>query len=100
MSRAESSSDRSSDAQRDGHLRRGGRLRQTAVRAAWRRFVFAWHFLTIIPLTRRHDETTESDLAGSMVWFPAVGLLIGGLLAAVSSLLSHVFAPIVVDALL
>jgi adenosylcobinamide-GDP ribazoletransferase len=36
-------------------------------------------FLTIIPASRCH-EADSRDLAESMVWFPLVGLLLGGLL--------------------
>ena len=46
-----------------------------------RPFVFAWHFLTAIPISRRHHTPTPHELAASMAWYSTVGLLIGGLLA-------------------
>jgi len=46
-----------------------------------RPFVFAWHFLTAIPISRRHHEPSSAELATSMAWYSTVGLLIGGLLA-------------------
>ncbi len=45
-----------------------------------RPFVFAWHFLTAIPISRRHHTPTPHELATSMAWYSTVGLLIGGLL--------------------
>ncbi|MCC6967777.1 MAG: adenosylcobinamide-GDP ribazoletransferase [Nitrospira sp.] len=44
-----------------------------------RPFVFAWHFLTAIPISRRHHAPTAHELAASMAWYSTVGLLIGGL---------------------
>ena len=46
-----------------------------------RPFVFAWHFLTAIPISRTHHAPTPHELAASMAWYSTVGLLIGGLLA-------------------
>jgi len=46
-----------------------------------RPFVFAWHFLTAIPISRRHHVPTAHELAASMAWYSTVGLLIGGLVA-------------------
>jgi adenosylcobinamide-GDP ribazoletransferase len=65
-----------------------------------RPFVFAWHFLTAIPLSRTHHEPTAPELAASMAWYPVVGTLIGGGLALADVLLARVFAPEVVNALL
>lgn len=65
-----------------------------------RPFIFAWHFLTIIPLSRVHHEPTASELAASMAWYPAVGLLIGGGLVAADAALHVVFDGIVVNVLL
>jgi len=65
-----------------------------------RPFVFAWHFLTAIPLSRAHHEPTASELAASMAWYPLVGLLIGGGLALADLALTHLFTPHVVNALL
>ncbi len=65
-----------------------------------RPFLLAWHFLTAIPLSRRHHHPTPAELAGSVRWYPVVGLLIGALLVAVDSLLTMILARPVVDALL
>lgn len=65
-----------------------------------RPFLLAWHFLTAIPLSRRHHDPTRSELARSVRWYSVVGLLIGGLLVAADYLLTAVLARPVVDALL
>lgn len=62
--------------------------------------MFAWHFLTAIPLSRVHHDPTAAELASSMAWYSTVGLLIGGLLVAVDQGLSLLFAPVVANALL
>ncbi|WP_447599951.1 adenosylcobinamide-GDP ribazoletransferase [Nitrospira sp. Nam80] len=49
-------------------------------------FVAAWQFLTIIPVSRRHHVVASEQLAASMAWFPAVGLVVGGMLAGAMSL--------------
>jgi adenosylcobinamide-GDP ribazoletransferase len=64
-----------------------------------RPFIFAWHFLTMIPLSRAHHEPTAPELAASMAWYPVVGLLIGGGLVAADKVLDIVFATEVVNAL-
>ncbi|ODT44042.1 MAG: cobalamin 5'-phosphate synthase [Nitrospira sp. SCN 59-13] len=46
-----------------------------------RPFVFAWHFLTAIPISRAHHAPTAQELASSMAWYSTIGLLIGGLVA-------------------
>lgn len=46
-----------------------------------RPFLFAWHFLTAIPISRRHHTPTAHELAASMAWYSTVGLLVGGLMA-------------------
>lgn len=53
-------------------------------------FLLALQFLTRIPVTIR-SEVTEKDLARSMAWFPAVGLLLGTLAAGFYTVLSHAF---------
>lgn len=68
--------------------------------AVARPFLFAWHFLTAIPLSRAHHEPTAPELAASMAWYPVVGLLIGGGLVLADRLLTNVFAAEVVNALL
>ncbi len=57
---------------------------------ALRQFLVAWQFLTIIPLSRAHHDPSPRELAGSMAWYPCVGLLIGTILAAVDLALSRV----------
>jgi adenosylcobinamide-GDP ribazoletransferase len=64
-----------------------------------RPFIFAWHFLTMIPLSRAHHEPTVPELAASMAWYPVVGLLIGGGLVAADKVLDIVFATEIVNAL-
>ncbi len=68
--------------------------------AVARPFVFAWHFLTAIPLSRSHHEPTASELAASMAWYPVVGILIGGGLVLADLVLAKVFAAEVVNVLL
>ncbi|MDH4235862.1 MAG: adenosylcobinamide-GDP ribazoletransferase [Nitrospira sp.] len=65
-----------------------------------RPFLFAWHFLTTISLSRAHHEPTAPELAASMAWYPVVGILIGSGLIAADLALGAVFAPEVVNALL
>jgi adenosylcobinamide-GDP ribazoletransferase len=65
-----------------------------------RPFLFAWHFLTAIPLSRRHHEPTAMELASSMAWYSTVGLLIGGTLALADYVLTKLFALEVVNVLL
>lgn len=65
-----------------------------------RPFVFAWHFLTAIPLSRAHHEPTAVELAASMAWYPVVGVLIGGGLVLADRMLTRIFAADVVNGLL
>lgn len=65
-----------------------------------RPFIFAWHFLTMISLSRAHHEPTASELAASMAWYPVVGLLIGGGLIAADFGLTAMLPPAVVNVLL
>lgn len=65
-----------------------------------RPLVIAWQFLTAVPLSRHHHDPAPSELAASMAWYPAVGLLVGGVLALTAWLLSGVVARVVLDALL
>lgn len=56
--------------------------------------LLAWHFLTIIPLgTASHVQSTPRELALSMQWYPAVGLMIGGTLVAGNALFAMAFIP-------
>lgn len=64
-----------------------------------RAFLVAWHFLTAVPLTRRHYDPTPQELAASMGWYPMVGLVLGGLLAATDLLVDRLFAPEVANLL-
>jgi adenosylcobinamide-GDP ribazoletransferase len=68
--------------------------------AVARPFIFAWHFLTTIPLSRVHHEPTAPELAASMAWYPVVGLLLGSGLVAADVALHLVFNSVVVNALL
>lgn len=65
-----------------------------------RPFVFAWHFLTAIPLSRMHHEPTAPELAASMAWYPVIGLLLGGGLVLADRVLATVLTPEVVNVLL
>ncbi len=56
--------------------------------------LLAWHFLTIIPLGRASRlQPTPRELASSMQWYPAVGLMIGGTLVACHALLGMALTP-------
>ena len=65
-----------------------------------RPFVCAWQFLTAVPLSRDLHNPAPDELAGSMSWYPFVGILLGGLLALTDVLLAHWLAGEVVAALL
>lgn len=65
-----------------------------------RPFIFAWHFLTTLSLSRTHHEPTAPELAASMAWYPVVGLLIGGGLIVVDWGLTAMLSPAVVNVLL
>ena len=49
--------------------------------------IFAWQFLTAVPLTRECHDPAPDELAGSMLWYPFVGVLLGGCLALTDALL-------------
>lgn len=65
-----------------------------------RPFLFAWHFLTAIPISRTHHEPAASDLAASMAWYSTIGLLIGGILVLADVVLGAVCSSPVVNVLL
>jgi adenosylcobinamide-GDP ribazoletransferase len=65
-----------------------------------RPFLFAWQFLTAVPLSRSHHEPAPNELAGSMVWYPLIGMLLGGLLAMADFVLAAWLSTEVVSALL
>ena len=64
-----------------------------------RSLLIAWQFLTAIPLHRAHDPKPE-ELSGSLIWFPMVGMALGGILAGTAWLLTPLLARGVIDALL
>ena len=51
--------------------------------------ICAWQFLTAVPVSRDDHDPAPADLAGSMVWYPFVGILLGGLLAITDLLLAR-----------
>jgi adenosylcobinamide-GDP ribazoletransferase len=51
--------------------------------------ICAWQFLTAVPLSRDDHDPAPADLAGSMVWYPFVGILLGGLLAITDLVLAR-----------
>lgn len=65
--------------------------------AVARPFIFAWHFLTTIPLSKVHHEPTAPELAASMAWYSTVGLMLGGIVALSDRWLNHIFAQEVVN---
>jgi len=62
--------------------------------------ICAWQFLTAVPLSRECHEPAPDELAGSMLWYPFVGILLGGLLALTDVLLIRWLPREVVAALL
>jgi adenosylcobinamide-GDP ribazoletransferase len=63
-------------------------------------FIFAWQFLTAIPLSRDLHDPAPDELAGSMSWYPFVGILLGALLAATDLVLAPWLSREVLTALL
>ena len=56
--------------------------------------LLAWHFLTIIPLSRSsHVQPAARELASSMQWYPAVGLVIGGILVTADTVFGMFLTP-------
>lgn len=68
--------------------------------ALLRTFLFAWQFLTAVPLSRSIHDAKPEELAASMSWYPLVGCLLGALLVAADLLLSRVFPTQVTSVLL
>ena len=60
--------------------------------AMLRTFLFAWQFLTAIPLSRSTHDAKPEELAASMSWYPFVGCLLGLLLVGVERFLAQVFS--------
>jgi adenosylcobinamide-GDP ribazoletransferase len=63
------------------------------------RFLAAIQFLTIVPVRIRRTLTPE-DMAGSMLFFPVVGILLGFVIAALGYLGLRIFPPFAVSLLL
>ena len=61
--------------------------------------ICAWQFLTAVPVSGDSHHPTPDVLAGSMLWYPVVGILLGGLLAATDVLLTPWLPRQVVTAL-
>jgi adenosylcobinamide-GDP ribazoletransferase len=57
-----------------------------------RTFLFAWQFLTAIPLSRSTHDAKPEELAASMGWFPFVGCLLGAVLVTADLFLGRVFS--------
>ena len=57
-----------------------------------RPFLFAWQFLTAIPLSRSTHDAKPEELAASMSWYPLVGCLLGALLATADMAMGLVFS--------
>ena len=51
--------------------------------------ICAWQFLTAVPVSRDFHDPAPNELAGSMLWYPFVGLLLGSLLAVTDVLLAR-----------
>lgn len=51
--------------------------------------ICAWQFLTAVPVSREVHDPGPEELAGSMLWYPFVGILLGGLLAITDVLLGR-----------
>ena len=64
-----------------------------------RRFILALQFLTVIPFYK-NLEVNEEDLGKSALYFPMVGLIIGGCLVCSNLLLSFFLPRSVVDGML
>jgi adenosylcobinamide-GDP ribazoletransferase len=64
-----------------------------------KRLLAALRFLTILPLPGGWG-TAEADLAGSVPWFPVVGLLLGAMAAGAAWVLSSVTTPMAAAAVI
>ncbi len=60
--------------------------------AVLRTFLFAWQFLTAIPLSRSTHDAKPEELAASMSWYPLVGCLLGLLLVMADLFLVRIFS--------
>jgi adenosylcobinamide-GDP ribazoletransferase len=61
--------------------------------------ICAWQFLTAVPLSAECHDPAPAELAGSMLWYPFVGLSLGGLLAMMDLLMARWLPLDVVTAL-
>ncbi len=62
-------------------------------------FLLALQFLTIVPL--KVKEVSEKNIAGAMIYFPLVGLLLGIVLSGINALLVTLnFSPLAVNIIL
>jgi adenosylcobinamide-GDP ribazoletransferase len=59
----------------------------------WSSIRLAFGLLTVIPVRLRDGEASVENLAAARYAFPLVGLVLGGLLAGLSELLSYLHAP-------
>jgi adenosylcobinamide-GDP ribazoletransferase len=62
------------------------------IRNVPRRFATAWRFLTVIPVGR-DDIVSPEEMGRSMAMFPAVGLVLGGILLTLQFVLQRIFPP-------
>ena len=69
-------------------------------RTLFRPLGLAWHFLTVIKLSRTVHDATPAELARSMGWYPLIGLCLGIVLAIADRGLSLWLDSAVVDVLL
>jgi adenosylcobinamide-GDP ribazoletransferase len=65
-----------------------------------RSFAIAWHFLTIVRISKSVHEATREEMASSWLWFPLVGLCLGGLLVAIDRGGTFFLPKLVLDVLL
>jgi adenosylcobinamide-GDP ribazoletransferase len=61
--------------------------------------IIALQFLTKIPIRPRLKIESE-DLGKSMLWFPLIGLIIGGILVLVNVIASKFFSPLLLNILI
>jgi adenosylcobinamide-GDP ribazoletransferase len=64
-----------------------------------RSLLAALRFLTIVPIPGNWG-TAEDDIAGSVPWFPVIGLLLGGVAAGLAWGLSGVAPPMALAAVM
>ena len=65
-----------------------------------RPLIFAWQFLTAVPLSRSTHDAKPEELAASMSWYPFVGGLLGLLLVTADLFLAQIFSAEVTSLLL